>query len=206
MASFIKSTFRESIEIFIPNSVKNITKKIYLFIIRSYSKYVYIKKSGYVEFGYWFRFTRTSPYIARVGSNTITDRNNIWNAKSGNIDIGDNCWFGLNNIIMGPVHIGNNTSTGPNVSILGPRHPALDKSSLTKDKTSIGNNVWISTGSIIVFGVTIGDNAIIGPGSVVSKDVPEGAFFSGNPARDLTKIAGKLWKMENIVQERFKEK
>ena len=126
MVSLIKSSFRKSIEPFIPNSVKNITKKIFHSIIQSYNKYVYIKKSGYVEFGYWFRFTRTSPYIAKVGSNTITDRNNIWNAKSGDIDIGDNCWFGLNNIIMGPVHIGDNTATGPNVSILGPRHPALD--------------------------------------------------------------------------------
>jgi len=204
LASLIKSQFRKSIEPIVPNIIKNFTKKIYHAINRLYNKYAYIKKSGYVDFGYWFRFTRKPPYLAILGSNIITDRNNVWNAKSGNIVVGDDCWFGLNNILMGPVQIGNNLATGPNVSILGPRHPTLDKNTINKEKTVIGDNVWISTGSIIVFGVTIGDNAIVGPGSVVSKDVPEGAFFSGNPARDLTKIVGKLWKMDNIVQERFR--
>ena len=68
------------------------------------------------------------------------------------------------------------------------------------------DNVMITTGSIILFGVTIGDGAVVGAGSVVTKDVQEGAFVSGNPARDLTKIAGKLWKMDSLVQERFKTK
>ena len=32
-------------------------------------------------------------------------------------------------------------------------------------------------------GVTIGANALVGAGSVVTKDVPEGAIVAGNPAR-----------------------
>ena len=32
-------------------------------------------------------------------------------------------------------------------------------------------------------GVTIGANALVGAGSVVTKDVPEGAIVVGNPAR-----------------------
>lgn len=32
-------------------------------------------------------------------------------------------------------------------------------------------------------GVTIGPNSVIGAGSVVTKDVPEGTVYAGNPAR-----------------------
>ena len=47
---------------------------------------------------------------------------------------------------------------------------------------------------IIVFGVFIGDNAVISAGAVVTKNVPEGAFVGGNPARNLTVLANKAWK------------
>jgi len=47
----------------------------------------------------------------------------------------------------------------------------------------IGNNVDIGSNVVILGAVTVGDNAIIGAGSVVVKDVPEGAVVAGNPAR-----------------------
>ena len=34
---------------------------------------------------------------------------------------------------------------------------------------------------------------MISAGSVVGKDVPEGAFVGGNPARNLTSLAQKAW-------------
>ncbi|MBN2735779.1 MAG: hypothetical protein JXR70_02280 [Spirochaetales bacterium] len=90
---------------------------------------------------------------------------------------------------MGPVEIGDNLSTGPHVKILGPRHAITGYENIdVNKKTIIGNNVWISTDSIILSGVTIGDNAVIGPASLVTKDVPPGAYVAGNPARDLTRV------------------
>ncbi|WP_290883812.1 DapH/DapD/GlmU-related protein [Fischerella sp.] len=47
----------------------------------------------------------------------------------------------------------------------------------------IGNNVDIGANVVIIGPITIGDNAVIGAGSVVVKDVPEGAVVAGNPAR-----------------------
>lgn len=47
----------------------------------------------------------------------------------------------------------------------------------------IGNNVDIGANVVIIGAITIGDNAVIGAGSVVVKDVPEGAVVVGNPAR-----------------------
>jgi putative colanic acid biosynthesis acetyltransferase WcaB len=47
----------------------------------------------------------------------------------------------------------------------------------------IGNNVDIGANVVIIGAITVGDNAVIGAGSVVVKDVPEGAVVAGNPAR-----------------------
>ena len=47
----------------------------------------------------------------------------------------------------------------------------------------IGNNVDIGTHVVIIGSITVGNNAVIGAGSVVVKNVPEGAVVVGNPAR-----------------------
>ena len=40
----------------------------------------------------------------------------------------------------------------------------------------------LGMGAIILPGVTVGERAMIGAGSVVTKDVPDGAKYYGNPA------------------------
>ena len=49
------------------------------------------------------------------------------------------------------------------------------------------DGVVVGAGAIILGGVTIGQNASIGAGSVVLTDVPAGAVFAGNPARELVR-------------------
>jgi acetyltransferase-like isoleucine patch superfamily enzyme len=193
MGNIKKSRAYETIEFVTPTFVKAITKRIFWKIVRFYNRCRYIKKGRFVEFGYRFRFDRSAPFFARVGERTIAEDFNVWNTDLGDITVGKKCWFGLNNVIMGPVEIGDELSTGPYVKILGPRHPVPPQAEKQRQKTRIGNNVWISTGSIILFGVEIGDNAIISAGSVVQKDVPAGAFVGGNPARNLSRLVQKAW-------------
>lgn len=178
-----------TLEKFTPTLVKVVTKRLYHFLVRLKNKYCYINRGKFVEYRYRFRFERVHPYRASIGDRTILEEFNIWNANSGNIIVGRRCWFGLHNIVMGPVRMGDNVSTGPYVCILGPRHPISGYEKNGSEETIIGNNVWISTNSVILFGVKIGDNAIISAGSVVTKDVLDGAFVGGNPARNLSKMA-----------------
>ena len=188
-----KSKAYQTIEFITPTFLKVIVKRVFWKIVRFYNKCRYIEKQRFVEFGYRFRFDRSAPYRARVGQRTIAEDFNVWNTDLGNITVGKKCWFGLNNVVMGPVEIGDELSTGPYVKILGPRHPVPPQAAKQRQKTTIGNNVWISTGSIILFGIEIGDNAIISAGSVVQKDVPAGAFVGGNPARNLSGLINKAW-------------
>ena len=49
----------------------------------------------------------------------------------------------------------------------------------------IEDGVWTGANVIILKGVTIGQRAIIGAGSVVTKNVPAGEIWAGNPARKI---------------------
>jgi len=190
----------KAIELVTPTFVKTAAKRVFWTIVRRYNRFRYIEKGRFVEFGYRFRFDRSRPYRVCVGARTIAEDFNVWNADLGGITVGKECWFGLNNVIMGPVQIGDKLSTGPYVMILGPRHPVPAQAQKQRDKTIIGNNVWISSGSIVLFGVEIGDNAIISAGSVVTKDVPAGSFVGGNPARNLSGFIHKAWELGNTRQ------
>lgn len=197
MENLKKTTLYKTIEWITPSCVKAITKKIFWRIVRFYNRVRYIKKGRFVELGYRFRFDRSQPFRAYIGERTIAEDFNVWNTDLGDITVGKKCWFGLNNIVMGPVEIGDEISTGPYVMILGPRHPVPPQAAKQRQKTTIGNNVWISSGSIILFGVEIGDNAIISAGSVVTKDVPAGSFVGGNPARNLSGVVSQAWRLSD---------
>jgi len=201
LSNIKKTTLYKSVETITPGFVKAFSKRIFWAIVRRYKRFRYIEKGRFVEFGYRFRFDHSCPYRVRVGAGTITEDFNVWNANLGDVTVGKKCWFGLNNVVMGPVEIGDRLSTGPYVMILGPRHPVPAQAEKQTDRTKIGNNVWISSGSIVLFGVEIGDNAIISAGSVVTKDVPAGSFVGGNPARNLSGLVRNAWELTDAKQD-----
>lgn len=56
-------------------------------------------------------------------------------------------------------------------------------STILYKKVIIRDFVWCGANVTILPGVTVGEGAVLGAGSVVTKDVPDGAIVGGNPAK-----------------------
>ncbi|HPQ13565.1 MAG TPA: UDP-3-O-(3-hydroxymyristoyl)glucosamine N-acyltransferase [Paludibacteraceae bacterium] len=124
------------------------------------------------ENGNLFRFPQIGNLFigdyVEIGANTCIDRG----ALSDTI-IGDYCK--INNLC----HIAHNNKIGKNVVITAQVN--ISGSNVIED------DVWIAPNATIRGWITIGKGATIGMGSVVTKDVPAGETWVGNPARKLEK-------------------
>jgi UDP-2-acetamido-3-amino-2,3-dideoxy-glucuronate N-acetyltransferase len=72
---------------------------------------------------------------------------------------------------------------GPNVTFTNDRYPRSRNREAALEKTIIERGASVGGGSVLLPGIRVGKNAMIGAGSVVTKDVPEGAVMVGNPAK-----------------------
>jgi maltose O-acetyltransferase len=92
------------------------------------------------------------------------------------------------------VRFGDRVLLGPKVQIYTATH-SLDPA-VRRDgwefalPIEIHSDVWIGGSAIICPGVTIGEGSTIGAGSVVTRDVPAGAFAAGNPCRTIRNLVG----------------
>jgi maltose O-acetyltransferase len=112
------------------------------------------------------------------------------------IELGERVFFNFNCIVLDvcPVRIGSFTLFGPAVQVYTPLHPFDAKLRREQEfgrPVDIGCDVWVGGGAIILPGVRIGDGAVIGAGSVVTRDVPAGAFAAGNPCRVIRAVADR---------------
>jgi bifunctional UDP-N-acetylglucosamine pyrophosphorylase/glucosamine-1-phosphate N-acetyltransferase len=61
----------------------------------------------------------------------------------------------------------------------------------TKHRTTVGDNAFIGSDTMLRAPVTVGDDAYTGAGSVVTRDVPDGALAVGVPARVVGRRNGR---------------
>lgn len=120
-----------------------------------------------------------------VLSHSIFTRRNVTLSVSrdGKLTIGS-CFFnqGCNVTCLKRIDIGDNCLFGPNVVIVDHDH---DYNYLSTKRGSeyickeihIGKNVVVGANTVILKGTTIGDNCMIGAGSVVSGFVPENTLY-----------------------------
>lgn len=138
----------------------------------------------------------------------VPDSTNIWQfvAVLPHAKIGENCnicshCFIENDVIIGDnvtikcgVHLWNGLEIeddvfiGPNVSFTNDKYPRSKEYLDFFLRTKIKKGASIGAGSIILCGIIIGENAMIGAGSVVTKDIPSGELWFGNPAKFIRKI------------------
>lgn len=110
-----------------------------------------------------------------------------------NAFIGKNCKISSHTFICEGVTIEDNCFIGHGVMFINDNYPrATDAEGHLQTasdwagrfvKTKIGNNVSIGSNATILGDVTIGDGSIIGAGSVVTKNIPMGQIWVGNPAK-----------------------
>jgi maltose O-acetyltransferase len=110
-----------------------------------------------------------------------------------NILLGQRVFFNFNCVVLDvcQVLIGDFTMFGPAVQVYTATHPMNAELRRTQEfgkPITIGSDVWVGGGAIICPGVKIGSKAVIGAGSVVTRDIPDGAFAAGNPCRVIREI------------------
>jgi UDP-2-acetamido-3-amino-2,3-dideoxy-glucuronate N-acetyltransferase len=96
--------------------------------------------------------------------------------------ISDGCRVQNGCQIFSGVKLCENVFLGPNVVFTNVKFPKSNEKQ-RHIETLVKQGAMIGANSTIICGVTIGENAIVGAGSVVTKDVPDGAKVYGNPAR-----------------------
>jgi acetyltransferase-like isoleucine patch superfamily enzyme len=88
---------------------------------------------------------------------------------------------------------------GPNATLLNDKYPPSGDSKLWRP-VEIGNNAVIGGGATVVAGCIIGNMAVLGAGSVLTKDIPDGEVWAGNPAKFMMSREQYNSKRENLKQ------
>lgn len=134
---------------------------------------------GYEGFGFertkdktFIKFPQLGKLIIQddveIGSNTCIDKGSLADT-----------FIGKGTKINNHCHIAHNVVIGKNVIITA--HVNISGSTIIED------DVWIAPNSSFRGHQKIGKNAVIGMGAVVTKDVPSGETWVGNPAKKLQK-------------------
>ena len=113
------------------------------------------------------------------------------------VHIGSNCKIQSHSFICEGVRIKNRVFIGHGVTFINDKLPKttnLDgtikrNGDWTCTETTIEDEASIGSGSTILCGINIGRGAVIGAGSVVTKNVPDGQVWVGNPAKLLKEQA-----------------
>ena len=102
--------------------------------------------------------------------------------------IGNRCTIKCGVQVWDGIEIEDDVFIGANVVFTNDKYPHSRNEEWTLLKTKVCKRVTIGAGSTILPGITIGEGAMVGAGSVVTKNIPAGEVWVGNPAKFLKKI------------------
>jgi acetyltransferase-like isoleucine patch superfamily enzyme len=135
-------------------------------------------------------------------------------------EIGDDVSIGTGSVIEHHVRIGNRVRIhsqvfvpehsvleddawlGPNVVVTNVFHPLCPQAKNCAKGATIRRGAKIGANATLLPDITIGAMALVGAGSVVVRDVPDGAVVSGNPAR-VVKHIDELGCPYNLVERPY---
>lgn len=102
--------------------------------------------------------------------------------------VGNNCTIKCGVQLWDGIILEDNVFIGANVTFTNDLYPRSKNEDWTLMKTIVRKGATIGAGSTILPGLEIGENAMVGAGSVVTKNIPSGEVWAGNPAIFLRKI------------------
>lgn len=88
------------------------------------------------------------------------------------------------------VHIAHNVVVGENSAVIA--------QAMVGGSTRIGDNCWIAPSVALRDGLLIGAGSTVGMGAVVTKNVPDGETWTGNPAKNLTEFLELQKKLKSL--------
>lgn len=109
----------------------------------------------------------------------------------GELSIGNHCFFNINSSItcLKHIQIGDNCKFGNNLVIVDHDHNyRLTSPEFLTGEISIGNNVWIGAGVTILKDTHIHDNCVIGAGCIVKGNIPEGTKLVQKRVNEITQV------------------
>ena len=110
--------------------------------------------------------------------------------------IGVDCKISSHSFICEGVHIADRVFIGHNVTFINDKYPRAtnaDGSLQTDDDWQLVET-WVEEGAslgssvTVLCGLRIGAGAIVGAGSIVTKPIPPGEVWAGNPAKFIRKV------------------
>lgn len=120
-------------------------------------------------------------HLSNIGKCTIgkgsTIHSHVWIGDK--VSIGERAKIQAFTFIPTGVRIGNDVFLGPRVTFTNDKYPPSPDWLFT----IVEDHVSVGAGAVILPGVTLGRGCKIGAGSVVTKNVPAGETWYGNPAK-----------------------
>lgn len=104
--------------------------------------------------------------------------------------IGNNVTIKCGVQVWDGIELEDNVMIGSKVTFTNDMYPKSKNKDWKLLRTKICKGASVGAGFTLLPGITIGENALIGAGSVVTKDVPAGEIWVGNPAHFVRKING----------------
>ena len=163
-------------------------RKIFGYLLYvSFAKWLPVSYGKIGFLGKWARGACARLILNRCGKNVNIERGATFSHRC---ELGDNSGIGVNAHLYGKVVIGDNVMMAPECLIYVRNHcfertdiPMCMQGSSEERAVTIHSDVWIGGRVIILPGVSIGEGAVVGAGSVVTKSIPAGEIWGGNPAK-----------------------
>ena len=104
------------------------------------------------------------------------------------VKIGNNVTVKCGVQVWDGIELEDNVMIGSNVTFTNDMYPRAKNKDWKLLKTKVCKGATIGAGCVVLPGLTIGERAFVAAGSVVTKDVPAGELWLGNPARFYRKV------------------